>query len=185
MSRALVDLIHHEMPDGGKIAVSSEMIYLTSESLAWAMQRDLALQGRHEPYQFENFLTSDGKICRSALLNANAALIYLHPSLQYSRPVIKTSNDMIQYGLQHWFKDGTVQMMPLRNETAGLWGGWMAPKKPFTDAQITELIQGINAEELPPDVEFNPPVDKRLSWQECIDVLKRWKQKRLGENTGM
>ena len=181
LTNHLVDLIHEALPNGGKIAVGSEMIYLTSESLAWASDHQLALEGRASPYHFENFLASDGRYCRSALLNAQGVLIYLHPSLQYRREVLKASNDLIQFSAKAWLPDGTVQMMPLRDDSDFVWGGLIVPKTPLTDAQITQALKATDSGELSPTVEFNPPpLDQRLSWQESMHILADWRKKRLG-----
>jgi hypothetical protein len=180
-TRHVVDLVHQAVPGGGRIAVGSEMIYLTSESLAWTADHELALEGKASPYRFENFLSNDGRYCRSALVGSQGVLIYLHPSLQYSRPVLKSSNDLIQFSVRTWLPGGTVQMLPLRDDTGWIWGGFIVPKSPLTDAQVTQALKATGAGELSPDVEFNqPPVDQRLSWQDCLRILTDWRKKRLG-----
>jgi hypothetical protein len=181
LTNVLVDLIHQALPNGGKVAVGSEQIYLTSESLAWASDHELALKGQSSSYRFENFLASDGRYCRGALLNAQGVLIYLHPELQYSRAVFKSSNDLIQYSVKTWLPDGTVQMLPMRDNSDRVWGGFIVPKQPLSDALITGALKATNAGELSPNVEFNPPpIDQRLSWQDCIRILGEWRKKRLG-----
>ena len=180
LTNIVIDEIRKTLPEGGKIAVGSEQIFLTSESLAWTEQYERALRGEPPIYEFENFLTNDGKFCRSALVNAQGVLIYVHADLQYSRDVLKASNDLMQFCLQTWFPDGTAQMIPLQSERVGIWGCYIVFKKPLSDGQVTQIINGTKARELSPTVEFNPPVEHRLSWQECWDVLEHWKQKRFG-----
>lgn len=180
LTRRLIDVLHDGLPNGGKVAVGSEMIYLTSESLAWAAGHDLALQGKSSPYHFENFLADDGRYCRSALLGANAVLVYLHPSVQYKADVLKASNDLVQFSVKEWMPNGT-KMWPLRDNSKWMWGCVILPKNPLTDAQITQAIQATGARELSPNVEFNPPpLDRRLSWPDCMKILADWRKKRLG-----
>jgi hypothetical protein len=180
MTNRLVTMIRQALPEGGKVAIGTEQIYLTSESLAWASQHDTALHGRPGTYEFDNFLANDGRYCRSSLLHARGILVFVHPSLQYSREVEAASIALIQFCAGSWRKEGLVRMIPLQTSSGELLGCLVVAKEPFTDAQITELIAATHAAELPPDVEFGS-VDHRLTWRECWDILMRWKEKRLGE----
>lgn len=180
MTNNLVTMIRQALPDGGKVAIGTEQMYLTSESLIWASQHDAALHGRPGAYEFDNFLANDGRYCRSSLQGARGILVFVYPSLQYSREVEATSIALIQFCAGSWRQDGLVRMVPLQTSSGEVLGCLVVAKAPFTDAQITQLIAATHATELPPDVEFGS-VDHRLTWRECWDILMRWKEKRLGE----
>jgi hypothetical protein len=180
LTRELLDLIHQSIPDGGKIAVGSEQLYVTSESLTWSSQHELALQGKANPYQFANFLTYDGKYSRDALLGARGVLLYVQPSLQYSREVYGATGAILHFAVGSWSNDGTAQLLPIQSQQAGLVGCLMVMKEPLTDERITQLITATKGVELPPGVEFGLSADRQMSWAECLDILKRWGQQRLG-----
>jgi hypothetical protein len=183
MTNDLLGLIQKAMPQGGKVAIGTEQLFLTSESLSWALQHNLALQGQHPPYEFDNFLASDGRYCRSALVSACGMLVFVHPSLQYSPAVQKASIDLLNFTAGAWSTSGSARVIPLRTQGNEILGALVVMKNPLTDAQITQLIAATHATELPADVEFNPAVYRRLTWRECWDILGRWKQKRLGQVT--
>ena len=182
LTTGLLGLIHQAMPDGGKVAVGSEQLYLTAESLSWASQHELALQGRQSPYQFQNFLKADGRYCRSALLGAKGILVFVNPGLQYSQQVAAISNALVQFSAATWLKSGAVQMVPVQQQGGALLGCLVVAREPLDDARITQLVQGTGGAELSPaeDVTFNWQDNHRLTWQDCEDILQRWKQKRLG-----
>ena len=180
LTRGLLDVIHQALPDGGKIAVGTEQLYVTSESLTWSSQHDLALRGQSNPYEFENFLTYDGKISRRVLLHSSAIMVFVHPSLQYSREVYGATGAILHFMAASWITDGTVRVAPLQAQGAGLLGYLLVMNAPLTDAQVTQLITGTKAVELPPDVAFGRDDKDRMSWRECLDILKRWGRKRLG-----
>jgi hypothetical protein len=180
MTRNLLAIIQRALPDGGKIAVGTEQLFLTSESLTWCSQCEPALRGESSPYEFANFLTSDGRYCRSSLLHARGLLVFVDPSLQYSREVQAASIALVQFSAGSWLKEGLVQMIPLQNSRNETLGCLIVMKEPLSDAQITELITSTHAAELPPEVEFGESTERRLTWREGWDLLMRWKEKRLG-----
>ena len=180
LTDSLLDMLRHALPDGGKVAIGSEQIHVTSESLAWDLQHNLALRGEPAPFIFENFLQVDGKCCRSALVNARAVIFYVHPALQYSRAVYDESGNLLRYIAATWPGEKLAQILPLKTEDDQILGALVITAAPLTDAQVTRLIEATNSVELPPDSQFNPPVEKRLTWAEYSDILQRWKNKRLG-----
>ena len=180
MTRNLVGMIEKALPEGGKIAVGTEQMYLTSESLMWVAQRDLALHGESPPYEFDNFLANDGRYCRASLVQARGILVFVHPSLQYSAKVGAASTDLMQFASETWAKNGLAEVIPVESPSGVDLGYLVVMKEPLSDAQITELMTATHAVELPPEIEFGS-VDRRLTWRECEEILLRWKQKRLGE----
>ena len=180
MTKSLLGMMQQALPEGGKIAVGTEALYVTSESLTWTSQHDLALRGQVSPFEFANFLTFDGKVCRSSLRGARGMLVMVDPALQYSKANYEAAGNLIHFCAQHWFKDGVVQMVPIGNGEGKMAGAIIVMKEPLTDARIDELIAGMNAQELPPGTDFGASVVRRLSWAECADILKRWAAKRLG-----
>ncbi len=181
MTNNLLTLIQQAFPDGGKVAIGTEQLYLTSESLSWALQHNLVLHGQQPIYEFDNFLANDGRYSRSALVNACGMLVFVHPSLQYSQAVQAASVALIKFSDGTWGKEGLAHLTPLQTSSGEMLGCLVAMKQPLTDAQVSQLIAATHAAELPPDVEFNPGVYRRLSWQECWTILTRWKEKRMGE----
>ena len=180
MTNGLLSLMQKEMPDGGKVAVGTEQIFLTSESLSWTLQHGLAMQGRQPSFEFDNFLAHDGKYCRNSLLQARGILVFLNPSLQYSRDVQAASIDLVKFCAANWSKDGRARMVPVETSSGATLGALIVMNEPLSEAQVTELMTATHAAELAPDVVFGT-VDRRLTWPECEDILRRWEQKRLGE----
>jgi hypothetical protein len=183
-TKSLLSLLQQSLPEGGKVAVGTEAIYVTSESLTWAAQHDLALHGQASPFEFANFLTYNGQYCRNSLLHARGVLVFVDPSLQYSKDVYQASGRLIQFGATHWLKDGVAQMVPLGSQPDKIAACLIVMKEPLTDAGINEMLAGTGATELPDGVDFGASVTRRLSWKECGDILKRWWQKRVGESHG-
>ena len=180
LTKGLLRLIHQAMPEGGKVAVGTEQLYVTSESLTWCLEHDLALRGEQVPSAFNNFLTVKGEFCRRSLLDARGILVIVHPSLQYSREVYQATGALLKFVNDTWYKDGTAGVFPLESEGSGTIGLLIVMKQPITDAQIDQLLRATNSTELPANVVFSPPADPRLSWPEMLDILKRWQAKRLG-----
>jgi hypothetical protein len=176
----LLQLINQVLPDGGKVAVGSEQMGFTSESLTWAAQHDLALRGQRTPFVFENFLAADGKYCRSALLHARVIVVYTNPHVQYSRAVANGSLDLIRFITATWRPDGTAQIFPVGVGPTDLLGAIIVTEEPLSSDKVTQLIEGTRSVELPPNSEFNAPTEHRLTWAECFDILRQWKEKRLG-----
>ncbi len=181
MTELLLNLVRQQTPKGSKVAVSSEQIFVTSESLLWVLQHKQALQGKESQYHFENFLTYRGEYRREALRDARSILIIIHPSFQYSREVQAISIALVHYIGQKWMDDGPVaQIVGVgKNEQEPL-GYLLVFKQPVTDAQISELIAATNGTEFMQGTAVNMLNDKRLSWKECGELLVRWRQKRLG-----
>jgi hypothetical protein len=180
LTKQILALIHQNLPEGGKIAIGTEQLYVTSESLTWCLQHDLALRGKPVPNEFVNFLTNKGQYSRSGLLHARAILVYVHPSMQYSKPVYDASVALLQFVGATWYKQGTANVFGMDTEGMGTIGYMIVMKDPLTDDQIDQLLAATNATELPSTIEFNPPEDHHLSWAEEMAILKQWEEKRLG-----
>lgn len=176
----ILGLIHQALPEGGKIAVGTEQLYVTSESLTWCLEHDLALHGQQIPCEFSNFLTVHGQFSRSSLLRARAILVIVHPALQYSPEVYAATGALLKFVADNWYKEGIASVAPLQNEAMGTIGYLIVLKEPLTDAQISQFLAATNAAELPANVEFSPPADRRLTWAEMMEILGRWEKKRLG-----
>jgi hypothetical protein len=113
-------------------------------------------------------------------LNARGVLVLLHPTLQYSHEVQQASVGIARFGTESWVADQFAQIVPVRAASSVYIGCLFVTREPLDDAHITDLIKSTTGRELPPEVEFNPPVDRRLSLRESWDILMRWKQKRWG-----
>jgi hypothetical protein len=179
-SRAIFNFIREALPNGGKVAVGSDLIYLTSQSLTWIAERDLALHGQHSAYQFQNFITPEGLYRRKALRGAQGIIVYLIPQFQYSHPVFFASTALVQFGLGPWQDSGFAQAAPLRNSQAGLVGVLVLPSEALDDSRIDELIGGTKVPELPPETDSYSAAEHQLSWTECRDILLRWGRKKIG-----
>ena len=182
-TNTLFKLIKDDLPDGGKVAVGSEQLYVTAGSLSWVTQHELALHGQKSRFEFENFLASDGKICRSALLHAQGILVFVTPDLQYSLKVQAVSVALVRFCAWSRLEGQVEQIFPIQEEGGPLAGFMIITKEPLNDAQITELIKRTHTTALSPAIDgaFNWHDNDRLTWPECEDILMRWKQKRLSE----
>jgi hypothetical protein len=180
ISEGLFAMIEQAVPEGGKISVGTEQMYLTSESLMWVSQRELVLRGQTSPYTFDNFLTANGEYCRRALVDSKGLLVFVNPQVQYSPKNYQAAVTLLQYSVQTWSKNGQVRVFPLNTRSNGFMGAVILPRAPLTDAQISDLIAATQAEELPPEVEFTTPVVRRLSWEQCRAIFERWLRLRLG-----
>ena len=180
LTKNLLRLIGQALPNGGKVAIGTEQLYVTSESLVWCQQHELALRGKGVPNEFNNFLTNKGQFSRDGLRQARAILVFVHPTLQYAKPVYDATIAILKFMQDSWLKDGRAGVYPLQTDGMGTIGYLIVLKEPLTDSQIDELLAGTNATELPPTIAFNAPADHRLTWAESTGILRRWLQKRLG-----
>lgn len=181
LSRYLLQVVEQQIPEGGKIAVGSEQLYVTSESIDWMQAHQPALLGQKSRYDFENFLNVKGEYNRSLLLGARGILIYVHPGVQYSQPVYQVSVGLVQYGVQQWMAQQHVaRMFSIQANPTEILGYLIVFTDPLRNDQITEAMNALHAAEFRPAQGANLLDDRRLTWAECWDVLRQWKQKRLG-----
>jgi hypothetical protein len=181
LTRNILGTIRAAMPDGGRVAIGTEQIYFTSESLTWTLQHDPALHGRQAPYEFRNFLTHDGKFYHDALRGSRGIFVCIHPDFQYSEQVRLASTSILQFAVRDWV-GSYAQLVPLRlNVTGAIYAGLVVTREPLDDTHVTAFVNGTMAEELPAKNEFNLFNDRRLSWADCAEILRRWKEKRVGK----
>ena len=129
-----------DLPDSSKIAVGTEQMYVTSESLAWIAQKDVTLDGSQSPYEFHNFLTQDGKGDPGALLGSRGIFLCSQPDFQYSPDVSKASGKLAQYIQEKW-EGSYAKAMSLEIDPKGLVGFLIVTQDPLDDARLTELLQ--------------------------------------------
>ncbi|MCE0482955.1 MAG: hypothetical protein LV479_01805 [Methylacidiphilales bacterium] len=176
LTRNLLAVIRQSVPGGGKIAVGTEQMFLTSESLTWMEQRDTALRGQSPLYHFNNFLTNQGKYSRPALLDARAILLILHPNFQYSQQVQTASNALAQFAYNQWMlHDHSAQVIPIALGPNTLLGVLIAPNEPLTDSRITQVLTATGAQELADPLAFSASTPKRFTFGECWQILFRGK----------
>ena len=108
-SASLARIIRQGMPHGGRVAVGTEQFGLTAESLTWTMQHEPALQGKHSPYEFDNFLNYEAKLSRTAMIGANGILVFVDVRLQYSEKVYAESINLVRYSARNWLKNKLVE----------------------------------------------------------------------------
>lgn len=181
LSQSLVSVIRQNLPGGGKVAVGTEQLYLTSESLTWVLQHNQKLVNREAPYQFSNFINPEGKISRSNLLGARAILLILHPSFQYSPQVAKTSQDLTEFALLTWERaEHGAKVIALQAGSGQSLGCLVVLNAPLTDQQITQALDATKAVELPRINEFNILNDRRLSVHESWEIIRKLIRKRFG-----
>jgi hypothetical protein len=178
-TRDLFSALRRNLPDGGKVAIGTEQMFVTSESLAWVAQKEITLDGGVSPYEFHNFLTHDGKGEPGALLDSRGIFLCSFPEFQYSPEVSKASGRLAQYTHDKW-ENSYAKITPIEIAPDGLVGFLIVPKEPLDEAHLTELLQGANVPELPAHNEFTLFNDRRLSWAECLEILRKWKEKRFG-----
>lgn len=172
LTRTLLSLIGQNVPVGGKIAVGTEQMYLTSESLTWIERRDSALSGQPAAYDFANFLTNQGKVSRPALLRSSAILLILAPAFQYSPQVQSTSASLAQFAYQKWMlQDHTAKVVPIMFGNDTVLGVLIVPHEPLTDPLITQAISATGVPELVDTLSFSGYQPRRLSLRECLDIL--------------
>ncbi len=172
LTRNLFSAIRQAVPENNKIAVGTEQMFLTSESLTWIEQQDSALLGKEPAYDFNNFLTNQGKFSRPALLGSRGILLILHPKLQYSPQVAQASMALAQFAYQKWMlQDHLAQVFPLSDGRSGLLGVLIVLKEPMTDALVDQAISGTKGTELLDTLSFSGSHPKRLSLHECWEVL--------------
>ena len=181
LSRDLLNTVEQQIPEGGKVAVGSEQLYLTSESIEWMLDHQQALLGQESRYDFENFLTVKGEINRDLLVGSRGILIYVNPGIQYSQPVYQMSFGLSQYAAQEWVaRQHIAQMVAVQATPTVVLGYLIIFKEPLRDDQITEAMDMLHAAEFKPAKNLKITGDVRLTWAECWDVLQQWEQKRLG-----
>ena len=105
----------------------------------------------------------------------------MNPSVRYSQPVYEMSVALAQYGAQQWVNQQHVaQIISIQASPSDVLGYLIVFKEPLRDDQITEAMGALHASEFKPVQGANLLDDRRLTWAECWDVLRQWKQKRFG-----
>jgi hypothetical protein len=180
-TRNILDFIHNALPEGSKVAVGTEQLFLTSESLTWASDYGPALRGQPSPYLFANFLTSDGQISRPSLLDARGILVFVHPSVQYSHAVQAASVRIVQAAGDQSANLGVAQIAAIQGSDGNIPLGYLVIlKAPLGDFQVTDLIAASHCDELSPGVEFGRATESRITWAQAGDLIRRWEQQRIG-----
>jgi hypothetical protein len=182
ITRFLLNDIHRIFPHGGKIAVGSDRLYITAESLSWLENSGYLLRGESSPYVFINFLRVDGFYRRPAMSGANGLLLYTHPSLQYSEQVMQATQALVSYSGNQWIKnDPIASMEPLdvKLDDQPLTLGYaVAFKTPLTNEQIAAAMTATHAPGYAAEEEqFVALHSRRLTWSDCGDILARWARK--------
>ena len=186
LTRFLLDYVHHFYPLGGKIAVGSDRLYITSESLTWYEDANLLLHGQPPIYHFNNFLRVDGYYRRPPLSGANGIILYTHQGLQYSQPVFNGTIALLNYAHAQWeLRDHLASLIPIQaqeNDGSKVDLGWLIYfKTPMTDQQIADAIAATHAPGYAADEEeFAHLHTRHLTWADYLDIFTRWKQKHFG-----
>jgi uncharacterized protein (DUF697 family) len=184
MTRGLNNIIHRYVPDGGVIAIGTEMMFVTAESLNWVEQQEDALAGKTSPYQYNNFISNTGELSRPALRNARVILLIVSPKLQYSREVALATVAMARLTCEDWdTKQQIAKVAPLRDGNNDVMGLLVILKEPLTDAQFDQLLTAVGNPEMKDSLIFTSSKRRHLSWPECREIIWQWLSGKRGNVT--
>jgi hypothetical protein len=175
----LGDMVSAELPNGGRVGLTTERVFLDGRSLALRLNGADLLDGRPPLYSCVRVLDADGRYSPNALTTANGLIIYVARNAQYSAFTWRENADLLAYVPGHWAAPETIRQV--NNPQGRLLGYYVPLPRPLTPGQVLDGMKACGAPGVMPDDRLDEYIDGRhLTWRECLHTLHQWIRKRFG-----
>jgi hypothetical protein len=175
----LREVIRAELPQGGRVGVSTERVFLDGRSLSLLLNGRALLDGQPPVYSCVRLFNVDGQYSPNAFLTAKVLILYLAKNAQYSQFTWRENANLLAYIPGHWAPAGDIQQVL---SDRGTFLGYLIPlRAPLTQAQLQEGMRQCGAPGPMLDDRLDEYIEgTRYTWPECLDILERWMRKRMG-----
>jgi hypothetical protein len=175
----LREILQAQLPQGGRIGVTTERVFLDGRSLALQLNGAALLDGRAPRYSCVRLFDVNGRYSPNAFLTANALLIYVARNAQYSQFTWREDTGLLAYVPDHWAAPETIRQV---SNPEGRLLGYLVPlPQPLTAAQLADGMKACGAPGPMPDDRLDEYIYGRpFTWPECLEILRQWAAKRFG-----
>ena len=175
----LQNVIARELPQGGRVGVSTERVFLDGRSLALRLNGKDLLDGRPPRYSCVRLFNPEGRYSPAAFCSANVIVLYLAKNAQYSQFTWREATNLLAYIPDHWAVPPDI--VPVQSDRGRFLGYLIRLRQFLTPEQVQEAMQRSGA----PGPMLDDGIDDylygmRYSWADGLELLRRWAEKRLG-----
>jgi hypothetical protein len=174
----LETVVRAELPEGGRVGVSTERVFLDGRSLSLLLNGAALLEGRPPLYSCVRLFNPAGQYSPAAFSSSRLMLLYVAQNAQYSAFTWRENTNLLSYVPGHWADP--AQAVELTDPRGQLLGYAFPLAKPVTAAQLADAMRWCGAP--------GPMTDDRIddyihgthySGREALRLLADWARKRF------
>jgi hypothetical protein len=177
----LCDLIHREMPRGGRIGVTTERVFLDGRSISLDLNGDALLDGRPFLYHCFRLFDPEGRYSAQAFLSSDALILYVARNAQYSAFTWREDTGLLAYVPGHWAAPEDIRQ--ILNPAGHLLGYYVPLAHRLSPAELAAGMKACNAPGPRPQDRIDDYLTgTHFSVRQCFALLREWALKRFGPN---
>ena len=113
-AKAFLGILHQDLPNGGKIALNTELFYTNDYCFDWLDEQTDLLRGTRPLYSYSRLMDVEGAFDRNALVGTTGFLLLTTPEYQSSDATYRETWQTIKYAVQKWRPAHQVTMVSVQ-----------------------------------------------------------------------
>jgi hypothetical protein len=175
----LASLIKRDLPQGGRVGLTTERVFLDGRSLSLRLNSPALLAGTPPLYSCVRLFNRDGRYSPAAFLSSNVIILYIAKSAQYSQFAWRETTNLLAYVPVHWVDPSDIVPMPL--DRGNFLGYQIFLKSPLTTYELDDGMKAIGAPGPMEDDRIDEYIyGRRYTWKQGLDLVHQWLRKRFG-----
>jgi hypothetical protein len=171
--------VRAELPQGGRLGLTTERVFIDGRSLSLRLNGDALLDGQPPRWSCVRIFDVDGRYSPNALSTANGLIIYVARNAQYSNFTWRECTNLLAYIPNRWAAASDI--VQVDNPQGRLLGYYVPLRQPLTAEQIANGMKACGAPGVMPDDRLDEYIYGRsLTWRQCLHTLHLWLRKRFG-----